>query len=338
RTEADPKKWASQYNFPAVQKGEVIIEQIPNGQPPSVTGIVFNLGREPLKDIRVRKAIALGFNFEWTNKSLLYDLFAQQQSFSDGSPLMSTGLPEGDELAFLQSLGDVVPAELLTTEPVIPHTSDEDRLTSRRNIRKAMKLLDEAGWEVGDDGVRRSADGTVLKIDFLRNSSGSATDKAVAENFVANLNTMGIKAIVEAVDPSQYTIRERDRDYDLVFDGYPALQGTGTGLAQRLGSETAAFSLFNPAGLASPMVDAIIEASLHSESQEEEDMMIRALDRALRYEFFVIPDGFKPDYWVAYFDQYGHPEVIPPYALGTLDFWWFEADKAAALKAAGVLR
>ena len=251
---------------------------------------------------------------------------------------MSAGVPEGSELAFLQSLGDIVPPDLLTSEPVIPHTSDEDRLTSRRNIRKAMKLLDEAGWAVGNDGVRRSIDGTVLKLDFLLNSSGSATDKALAENFVANLITMGIKAKLEAVDSSQYTNRERDRDYDLVFDGYPALQGTGTGLAQRLGSEAAAFSLFNPAGLASPMVDAIIDASLQSESQEEEDMMMRALDRALRYEFFIIPDGFKPDYWVAYFDQYEHPETIPPYALGTLDFWWFNADKAAALKAASVLR
>ena len=154
----------------------------------------------------------------------------------------------------------------------------------------------------------------------------------------ANTTKEMIKAKLEAVDSSQYTNRERDRDYDLVFDGYPALQGTGTGLAQRLGSEAAAFSLFNPAGLASPMVDAIIDASLQSESQEEEDMMMRALDRALRYEFFIIPDGFKPDYWVAYFDQYEHPETIPPYALGTLDFWWFNADKAAALKAAGVLR
>jgi microcin C transport system substrate-binding protein len=338
RTESDPKKWASQYEFPAIQSGQVIKAELPDGQPPAVTGIVFNLGRESLKDKRVRQAVALAFNFEWTNKSLLYGLFAQQQSFSDGSPLMSAGVPEGSELAFLQSLGDIVPPDLLTSEPVIPHISDEDRLTSRRNIRKAMKLLDEAGWAVGTDGVRRSIDGTVLKLDFLLNSSGSSTDKALAENYVANLITMGINARLEAVDSSQYTNRERDRDYDLVFDGYPALQGTGTGLAQRLGSEAAAFSLFNPAGLASPMVDAIIDASLQSESQEEEDMMMRALDRALRYEFFIIPDGFKPDYWVAYFDQYEHPEVIPPYALGTLDFWWFNADKAAALKAAGVLR
>jgi microcin C transport system substrate-binding protein len=338
RTESDPKVWASQYDFPAIAKGDVVVEELPKGEPPSVTGIVFNLGRDTLKDKRVRQAVALAFNFEWTNESLLYGLFAQQKSFSDGTVMMSEGVPTGDELAFLQSLGDVVPPEVLTTEPPVPHTSDADRLASRKNIRAAKTLLQDAGWSVGSDGMFQNAAGVPLKLNFLINSSGSATDRAVAQSFVSNLKTMGIDAELEAVDSSQYTTRERDRDYDLVFDGYPALQGTGTGLAQRLGSEAASFSLFNPAGLASPMVDEIIAASLLSTSQDEEDMMVRALDRALRYEFFIIPDGYAPNHWVAYYNQYDHPETIPPYALGVLDFWWYDAQKADALKAAGALR
>ena len=140
------------------------------------------------------------------------------------------------------------------------------------------------------------------------------------------------------VDAAQFSQRERDRDYDLVFDGYPSLLGTGTGLAQRFGSEAAEYSLFNPAGLASPLVDAIIEASLMTNSQEEEDTSIRALDRALRHEFIVLPTGYKPDHWVAYWDMYAHPQEIPPYALGTLDFWWYDAEKAARLEAAGALQ
>lgn len=338
RTESDPKIWASEYDFPAVVNGSVKREELRDGIPPAMEGLVFNLGRETLKDKRVRQAITLAFNFEWTNKSLLYGLFAQQTSFSDGTPLMSTALPEGDELAFLKSLGDVVPEDMLTSEVYLPHTSDADRLNSRRNIRGAMKLLDEAGWPVGSDGLRRNADGDLLTIDFLLNASGLPTNKAIMENFASNLKTLGIDVKIESVDAAQYTNRERDRDYDLVFDGYPALLGTGTGLRQRLGSESAEFSLFNPAGLASPMVDAIIDASLQSTSQEEEDLMIRALDRALRYEFFVIPTGYTPNHWVAYFDMYEHPENMPPYALGTLDFWWYNADKASALKASGVLR
>lgn len=338
RTEADPKQWASAYDFPAVNKGWVKLEQIPNGSPPDMTGIVFNLGKPVLKDKRVRQAIALMFNFEWTNKSLLYGLYAQQRSYSTGTRLEAQGLPQGDELAFLQSLGDVVPEALLTQEPWLPHDSDPDRLTTRKNMRAALALMQQAGFEVGDDGQMRGPDGAVLGLTFLFNASGAPTDKAKAENFIVNLRALGIDARLEVADAAQYTKRERDRDYDLVFDGYPSLMGTGTGLAQRFGSEAAEYSLFNPAGLASPLVDRIIEQSLMTQSQTEEDASVMALDRALRHEFIVIPDGYAPDQWVAYWDQYAHPDPIPPFALGTLDFWWFDAARAEALRAAGGLR
>ncbi len=335
RTESDPKLWASSYDFPAVQRGWVKLEELADGAPPAMSGIVFNLGSEPLKDKRVREAVALLFNFEWTNKSLLYGLYEQQRSFSTGTELEAKGTPEGPELEFLQSLGDLVPAGVLETEPWVPHVSDEDRLITRKNKRKALRLLEEAGYTVDDAGKVRSKDGKQLSLNFLLNSSGSPTNRAVAENFVSSLKDAGIDATVESVDSAQYTDRERDRDYDLVFDGYPSLLGTGTGLAQRFGSEAAEFSLFNPAGLASPMVDEIIAKSLLTESKEEENMTIRALDRALRHEFFLIPDGYAPNHWVAYWDQYAHPEEIPPFALGTLDFWWYDADKAQKLKEAG---
>lgn len=338
REEGNSKQWASAYDFPKVQQGYVVKEEIPDGSPPTPSGIVFNLGREVLQDKRVRQALALGFNFEWTNESLQYGLFKPRASFSQDTPLMATGAPEGDELAFLQSLGDIVPPELLTDEAVMPHVSDASRLLDRGNTRRAMKLLDEAGWSVGSDGMRRNADGEPLRLKFLLNSAGSATLSAVVENYISNLQAMGVDAVLEKVDASQYTLRERDRDYDMVFDGYAAFLGTGTGLAQRYGSEAAEYSLFNPAGLASPLVDAIIEASLNAESAEEEEATLKALDRALRYEFFMIPAWYKDSYWVAYYDQYDHPETQPPYGLGYLDFWWYDADRAAELRAAGALR
>lgn len=338
RTEADPKNWASAYDFPALNRGDVVREELPDGMPPDMTGIVFNLGSEPLKDKRVREAVALALNFEWTNKSLLYGLYEQQRSYSDGTRLEATGLPEGEELEFLKSLGDLVPEEIFTEEPWTPQASDPDRLTSRKSLRQALKLFEEAGWTVGDGGKLRNADGETMKLNFLYNASGSPTNRAIAENFIVNLKAMGVEATFESVDSAQYSQRERDRDYDLVFDGYPALLGTGTGLAQRFGSEAAEYSLFNPAGLASPLVDKIIEESLLTESQEEEDVAVRALDRALRHEFIVIPDGYKPDHWVAFWDMYEHPEEIPPYALGTLDFWWFNEEKAEEFKASGVLQ
>lgn len=338
RTEGNSKQWASAYDFPKVDAGQVVKEDIPDGSPPTPSGIVFNLGREVLQDKRVREAVALGFNFEWTNESLQYGLFKPLASFTQDTPLMAMDAPQGAELAFLESLGDVVPSEMLTEPAVIPHTSDATRLLDRRNLRRAMSLLDEAGWGVGSDGKRYDAEGNPLRLTFLLNSSGSATLSAVIENFMSNLTNMGIDAVLEKVDSSQYTSRERDRDYDLVFDSYAAFLGTGTGLAQRYGSEAASYSLFNPAGLASPMVDAIIEASLNADTKEEEDASLMALDRALRHEFFMIPTWYNDSFWVAYYDQYEHPQTQPPYALGYLDFWWYNQDKADALRAAGALR
>jgi microcin C transport system substrate-binding protein len=338
RTEADPKNWATAYDFPAAQRGDVVKYALPDGMPPNMTGIVFNLGSEPLKDKRVRQALALGFNFEWTNQSLFSGLFEQQRSFSTGTHLEAKGLPEGDERAFFESMGELVPESIFTEEPWVPHTSDPDRLLTRRNLRAALNLFSEAGWKVADDGLLRNAEGEALQLTFLFNASSSPTSRAIAQNYISNLQAMAVDARLEAVDSAQYSQRERDRDYDLVFDGYPALLGAGTGLAQRFGSEAAEYSLFNPAGLASPLVDRIIEEALLTESQAEEDMTMRALDRALRHEFFVIPDGYKPDHWVAFWDIYAHPDPVPPYALGVLDFWWVDPDKAARLRDKGVLK
>ena len=337
RTENDSKKWATGYDAPKVRSGAIVQAELPDGSPPTPSGIVFNLGSEVLKDKRVREAVSLAYNFEWTNASLQYGLFQQRASFTQDTPLMATGLPEGAELAFLESLGDVVPADMLTSEARMPHTSNEARLFDRRNARKAMALLDEAGWLVGDDGIRRK-DGQVLKLNYLFNSSSADTLSGAMENFVSNVQKLGIDITFEKVDSSQYTSRERDRDYDLVFDAYAAFLGTGTGLMQRYGSEAAEFSLFNPAGLASPMVDAIIEASLNAANREDEEASLTALDRALRYEFIMIPVWYKPTHWVAHYDMYEYPETIPPYALGQLDFWWYNEEKAAALKASGALR
>ena len=338
RQEGDSRKWAVAYDFPRVNNGQIVKKELPDGAPPTPTGIIFNLASEAFKDKRVREAIALAYNFEWTNESLQYGLFSQRNSFSENSPVMATGIPEGAELELLTSLGDLVPAELLTQEPRVAHASNGSRVFDRRNGRRAMKLLDEAGYTVGDNGVRTNPDGSPLMLSFLYSSASSATGKAVMENFVANVNKLGVNLKLEAVDTAQYTKRERDRDYDLVFDSYATFLGAGTGLTQRFGSEAAEFSLFNPAGLASPLVDALIDKSLTATTLEEEQTALRALDRALRYEFFMIPLWYNPNHWVAYYDQYEHPETIPPFALGHLDFWWYNAEKAEALKAAGALR
>lgn len=338
RTEGEPKRWITGYDFPAALRGDVVKDPIPKGSPPAMKGIVMNLGSAPLQDRRVRQAFELAYNFEWINRSLLQGLSTQQRSFSTGMHLEAQGVPAGAELEFLESLENPVPREVMEAAPWRPHESDPERLFPRRDLRRALGLLAEAGWTPGDDGQLRNAAGEAMRIRFLMNSSGTEDAKAVAENFTANLRKLGIDAFVETVDPSQYTARSRDRDYDLIIGRYDAHVGTGTGLLQRLGTESAAFSLFNPAGFASPLVDEIINRSLLTSSQEEEDMTLRALDRVLRHELFVIPTGFVPDTLTAYWNMHEHPESMPPFALGVVDFWWRDAGREERLKASGALR
>lgn len=338
RGEGNSKKWATGYNFPGIQKGDVVKRELPDGTPPSPSGFVFNLGREALKDRRVREALALAYNFEWTNESLQFGLFRQRHSFVQGAPHEAMGPPEGTERDLLVALGDLVPAEIMNEPAVRAHDSSGKRQADRSNVRAGGILLDEAGWTIGDDGMRRNAAGETLKIDIPIPSSSSATLGAIIEGFVQNLGRMGVDASYESIDPAQYTLRERDRDYDIVFDGYRAFLSTGTGLHQMYGSGEAAFSLFNPAGLASPLVDQIIDISLDSQSTDEERSSLMALDRVLRWERFMVPVWYNDKTWVAYFDMYEYPDPLPKYADGVLDFWWFNADKAAKLKASGALR
>lgn len=337
RTESEPKQWATGYDFPALNRGQVVREELRDGNPPAMTGIIFNLGRDILKDVRVREAISLAFNFEAANESNYNGLYAQQKSFADGTPYEAKGLPDEMELAFIETLGDVVPPELLTEEPRVPHVSDASDLLPRANQRKATRLLKDAGWTVVD-GTFTNADGKPLSIEFLFNATSDPTDRAIVTNFVKNLDDMGFDITLNTVDDAQYGFLRNDKEYDLILSGYPSVTGVGAGLMQRFGSADAAYSLFNPAALASPLVDAAIEKSLFTTNQAEEDAAIRVIDRVLRHEFFVIPLGFAPDYWVAYWDMYEHPEDMPPYTLGALDFWWVNPDKAAALKASGALR
>lgn len=338
RREGSSKNWATGYDFPKVEEGAVITEKLPNGAVPASTGFIFNLGSPQLQNKDVRLALSLAYNFEWTNESLQFGLFEQRRSFVQGTDRMAEGVPTGAELAFLESLGDVIPPFMLSEPVPEPHTSKPDRLADRRNLRRATNLLDQAGWAVGDDGMRRNTAGEALSINFLLSSSSSPTGRAVIENYIANLKTLGVDAVLEAVDSAQFASRRRDRDYDMMFGGYRDFRGTGTGLSQLFGSEAAAYSLFNPAGISDPAVDAIIEASLLTENTEAERISIVALDRALRHQVAVIPVWYNAEHWVAYYNQYEHPETIPPLDLGYLDFWWYNADKATALRASGALR
>lgn len=338
RSEGSTKRWATGYDFPALDRGDVKRESIPDGTAPVNSGIIFNTLRPPLDNRTVRHALSLAFNFEWTRESLQFGMTTQRNSFAEGQEWEAKGVPQGDELALLESLGDVVPPEMLTEEAVMAHTSNPSNPSDRRNQRTAQRLLADEGWTVNEQGRMVDAEGRQMALNFLVLSSWDDTRKAIIETYAQTLESWGIAVNAEAVDSAQGQQRFLDKDYDLIYTRYLTFASAGTGLKQLFGSETAEVSSYNGAALRSPMVDAIIDAALATQNREDEITALTALDRALRFERIQAPDGYVPEYWVAYFDMFERPDPLPPLALGVLDFWWLNQEKQEALKASGALR
>ncbi|PDH64330.1 MAG: ABC transporter substrate-binding protein [SAR116 cluster bacterium MED-G05] len=331
RSEASSKIWATAYDFPAIEKGWAVKDTPPDGTLASGQSFLFNLRRERFQDIRVRKAIGMMFNFEWSNKTLFYGIYARMQSFWENSYLKASGTPQAGELAFLTPLADILPQGVLDSPAVTPPISSERQL-DRKKLRAASALLDEAGWPVGDDGMRRNAAGDTLKLEFLNDSQ--SFDRVI-NPFVENLRKLGVDAVHTRVDNAQATERERNFDFDIVTGNFRTSLTSGAGLKQYFGSETADISIFNLAGYKSEAADRLIENVIAAEDRETLNDATRALDRVLRAEVFWVPQWFRNTHNIAYYDMYRYPDTLPPYALGVLDFWWLDQDAYARLKAEG---
>lgn len=332
RVENSSLNWATAYEFPALDNGWVVKTTLPDQNLPGAVGITFNQRRPLFQDVRVRQALALMYNFTWTNETLQYGLFEQRESFWQNSDMAATGVPEGRELELLQSVADLIDPAILTETVTMPHTSG-DRPLDRGNLRLASDLLDAAGWVVGPDGVR-AKDGQPMKVEFINDQP---TFERIFGPYVENLISLGVQATYETIDPAQYTNRDRDFDWDIVYSGYTNGLEEGESLNQRYGS-AAVDDVFNKAGYSSPAVDQLIEAVADATTREEMAAGVRAIDRIMRREMFVVPTYYKADNWVAYYDMYEHPETLPPYSLGQLDFWWFNQSKYEALVAAGAFQ
>lgn len=335
RQENSSLKWATGYDFPALENEWVVKKTLHKGAMPAAYGFLFNLRKEKFQDLRVRQAIGLMYNFTWTNETLQYGLFSQRDSFWDVPDLKATGLPEGAELAILEGLRDDLPAEIFTEEAFLPHTSGT-RSLDRRNLRKALALLEEAGYTPDDAGKLRSAAGDLLTLEFLHYSP--AWDRII-NPYIENLVALGVDAKYNRIDANQYQARTQSFDYDMIYDGYVNGFEEGSGFGQKFGSDSVD-DVFNPAGYGSAAIDEIGEIILEAETYDDMKPAIRAADRILRHEYFIVPAHKNDTYWVSYFDMYEHPteDAMPPLALGYLDFWWYNADKAAALKAAGAIK
>jgi microcin C transport system substrate-binding protein len=340
RNESLPKRWALDYDFPAVQAGDIVKEVIPSGNIAGGQSIIFNLRRPQFQDPRVREALGLMFNFEWSNKALFYGLFARINSVWENSDLAATGVPTPGEIALLQPLVDegLLPANILTDEAVMAPVSSEDRALDRRNLRAASALLDEAGWTVGADGIRRNAAGETLRMEMVH----ARTDLLPVMNaYVENLRALGVDASFDIIDDPQLQQRASPPVFD--FDALPTVVVNGGlepggVLKQAWGSVAKDNSSRNRMGYADPAVDRLLDLAEGAQTREELTTAIRAIDRVLRSQRIWVPRYYKRDNWVAYYNMYERPEVLPPYALGELSIWWYNAEKAEALKAKGALK
>lgn len=332
RQENSSLSWATGYDFPALDNDWVVRETLEDGTLPRASGLMFNLRRAPFDDINVRRAIGLMFNFTWTNDTLQYGLFQQRESFWQGSDLQAVGVPEGRELALLQAVSDMIDPSILTDEVTVPHVSGSGQL-DRGNLRRALALMEDAGWVTGDDGMLYK-DGERLAMEFM---SPSPTYDRIITPYIDNLKRLGVDATYNRVDSAQYTNRQRAFDWDMIIAGYTTGLEEGIGMGQRFGSEGVG-DVFNLAGYSSDAVDALILDVVNAETQEDMAAAVRAIDRIMRREMYVVPVWYLGKYWTAYWDMFEHPETLPPYDLGYLDFWWYNQDKADALVAAGALR
>ena len=296
---------------------------MPDETPSGAQGFFFNLRREKFQDIRVREALNLAFDFEWTNKNLFFDSYARTASFFENSPLKAEGVPTPGELALLEPLRHTLRPEVFG-EAIVPAVSDGSG-QDRKLLRRASALLDEAGWK-NDGTLRRNAKGETLDVEFLIESP---VFERVLGPYVKNLKLLGVNASIRIVDESQYQKRREEFDFDVMSSRFSTGLTPGDELRVFFGSDSATKpGTFNLSGVASPAIDALLDKVVEAKSREELNTAGRALDRVLRAEQFWVPNWYKGTYWLAFWDKFERPQTKPKYDRGILDTWWYDEAKA----------
>ena len=335
RVEYRSASWATGYDFPAARNGWVKKMELPDGRPANAQGIWFNLRRPALQDIRVRQALEYAFNFEWTNESLFYGAYARNDSFFENTSMEAEGLPQGAELALLEPFRDQLPASVFEAAPHVPYAGIPT-LRDRSALRTAGRLLDDAGWTVGDDGKRRNASGEPLTLDLPEDGRGM---ERVLIPFAETAQAIGVDLQINMMDPTTQAERRRQFDYDLVVGAWGVKVTPGAELRAFYGSRAAdAEGSNNLSGLSDPVVDALIEAAVVATNREDLEVATRALDRVLRAKHIWVPQWHSGKHRVAVWDIFGIPETPAPYDfLRNIEFWWLDDAKETALKEAGAL-
>jgi microcin C transport system substrate-binding protein len=331
REEYLSKLWATSYDFPSLQKGWVKMETLPDGNPSGTQGFWFNMRKEKFQDPRVREALGLMFNFEWSNKTLFYGLYERTDSFWENSDLEAKGPITPEERALLEPLKADLPESVFTEDAYSPVVSKPDPL-DRAVFRRASRLLDAAGWKIVD-GIRRNAAGETLSVEFVNDSP--SFDRII-NPYIENLIKLGVDAKLTSIDAAQEAERRKVFDYDITTQRYVMSLTPGIELRSIFGSETAnTQGSANLTGLANPAIDALITIIEGAKTRDDLKVAVRALDRSLRAMHIWIPQWYKGSHNIAYFDIYEYPKPLPPYAMGEMDFWWYSEEKAQKLQQAG---
>lgn len=354
-TENSSQAWATQFNFPAIKSGKVTKERIPVERVAPMQAFVFNTRREKFADARVRQAFNYAFDFESLNKNVLYNQYLRVNSYFGNSELQATGLPEGRELELLNDVKADVPPEVFTTEYKNPTGGPQNM---RDNFRKALALLNAAGWQVGDkvvddpdcgffcglmktvgfssektERVLTNAKGETLTVEFL---IASPTFERIILPYVADLKKLGVDASLRVVDSTQFEQRVRSFDFDIIVDTFSQSMSPGNEQRDFWGSESAAVSgSQNTIGVKNKAVDKLIDKIVFAKDRAELVAATKALDRVLLWNHYVVPQWHYPYERVAYWNKFGRPEQLPKLTPAFLQVWWVEADKAAEIRQGG---
>ncbi len=326
RVENVAKQWATGYDFPALHEGRVKKETFQNQLPSGMQGFVYNLRRPLFQNPKVREALAYAFDFEWSNRNLFFDQYKRTRSYFDNSDLAAHGLPSPEELTLLEPLRTKLPPEVFTAEYQPPAAADDAQL--RANLRKALELLQDAGWTFRDRTLVNAKTGEPFRFELLIDQP---TWERIGLPFARNLERLGIEMRVRSVDSAQYENRLRDFDFDMVV--YVWGQSLSPGNEQREFWSSAAADQpgsRNLAGLKNPAVDRLVDQVIAAPDRASLTIRVRALDRALQWNYLVIPHWHIPYTRLAFWNKFGYPAVTPLQGV-QLNAWWIDPDKAAAL-------
>jgi len=331
REEFTSRLWATRYDFPAIRDGRVKREVLKDETPSGAQGWFINTRRPKFQNIKLREALIYAFDFEWTNRTIMYGSYDRTHSVFQNSDLMATGKPSEEERKLLEAFRGQVPDEVFG-EPFVPPVTDGSG-HDRNLLRQATRLLNEAGYPV-KDGKRMTPKGERMTIEFLLDEPSF---QAQHMPYIKNLGVLGIEASIRMVDPVQLKTRTDDFDFDIVIQRFGFSTVPGESLRSYFSSRAAGIKgSQNLAGISDPVIDALIDKIIAAPSRAELVTACRALDRVIRSGRYWVPHWYKASHWIAYWDMFDRPaQGKPKYARGIPETWWYDPAKASQLERRG---